>query len=262
MSLVLQNIAQAVRKKVELRKQALPLSKLQEKFPSKRIPLGFFKYFKADSINIIAEIKYQSPSEGNLKQTLGPVPLAAEYINSGARALSILTEEDHFGGKIGNLVAVRREFQKTPLLMKDFFIDEYQIYEAALAGADAILLIVALLDKATLVKFMNLAETLGLECLVEVHSEEELTVAKSIRAQLVGINNRNLKTLEVTMDIARSLAPLAPDFATLICESGISNGEQIKELRALGFSGFLVGSSLMKNASPGEALAALLKGAP
>ena len=146
--------------------------------------------------------------------------------------------------------------------MKDFFIDEYQIYEAALAGADAILLIVALLDKATLVKFMNLAETLGLECLVEVHSEEELTVAKSIRAQLVGINNRNLKTLEVTMDIARSLAPLAPDFATLICESGISNGEQIKELRALGFSGFLVGSSLMKNASPGEALAALLKGAP
>jgi indole-3-glycerol phosphate synthase len=200
-------------------------------------------------INIIAEIKRASPSKGVINNDVDINKIAKLYEQGGAAAISVLTEEDHFRGSVDDLRDVRSEVQ-IPILQKDFFIDEFQIFEAAVAGADAILLIVAALPAVRLIELQKIASDLGMDTIVEVHDENELEVAIEIGANIIGVNNRDLTTFDVSLDVSRRLIQQAPTNVPLISESGISSAEQIAELRELGYSGFLVGETLMRSHDP------------
>ena len=180
--------------------------------------------------------------------------VARNYENGGACAISVLTEEDKFRGSLEDLVTARKAVN-LPILRKDFIFDEFQIYEAAAAGADVILLIAAMLDDETLAKLHDLAEReLGLDALVEVHTLEEMERVKKIGAKIIGINNRDLQTFKVSLDVSRELIKHAPDDALMITESGLSTKEEITELRELGFAGFLIGETLMRSGNVAEEL--------
>ncbi len=194
---------------------------------------------------IIAEFKRASPSKGVINYQIDPAVTAAKYSAGGAAAISVLTEEDFFLGSLDDLRIVRAAVD-IPILRKDFVIDEFQVRESAAAGADAILLIVAALSIADLRVFHALAHEHGLDALVEVHNPAEMETAAAIGAKLIGVNNRDLKTFDVSLDVSRELIALAPADALLISESGISARAEIEELTSLGYSGFLVGESLMK----------------
>ena len=206
---------------------------------------------------LIAEIKRASPSQGPIAPDANPSQIAREYLASGASAISVLTEPTHFGGSIADLQSVRREHPEAVLLMKDFVIDPYQIYQARYFGADVVLLIVAMLDEPQLRDLHQLATGLGLSVLVEVHDQQEFATAHALGAPLIGINNRNLKTLKTDLDISRTLVKEKLPDTLLVAESGIENRQTIAEFRSLGFEGFLVGTSLMREKSPGAALAKL-----
>jgi indole-3-glycerol phosphate synthase len=213
---------------------------------------------QADRVNVIAEIKQRSPSKGIICEDFDPVRIAESYASGGAAALSVLCEEDFFGGSLAHLEAIRRCVD-LPLLRKDFIFDAYQLYESRVAGADAVLLIVAILEDELLAKLIGLANELGLEALVEVHSAEEMTRAARGGASIIGVNNRDLTTFTVDLDTSIQLAPLAPEGAILVSESGINTGPDIRRLRSAGFSGFLVGEHLMRAQDPGEALRRLIE---
>ncbi|MDQ3130420.1 MAG: indole-3-glycerol phosphate synthase TrpC [Acidobacteriota bacterium] len=207
-----------------------------------------------NQINIIAEIKRASPSKGVINDEIDVAEVARNYESGGACAISVLTEEDRFGGSLEDLITVRNAVE-LPLLRKDFIFDEFQIYEAADAGADIILLIAAMLDDETLTKLHGLAEReLGLDALVEVHTLEELERVKKIGAKIIGINNRDLHTFKVSLDVSRELIKHAPNDALMITESGLSTKAEILELRELGFSGFLIGETLMRSGNATEEL--------
>jgi indole-3-glycerol phosphate synthase len=209
-------------------------------------------------VNIIAEIKRASPSKGLIRGDVNPAELARLYAVGGAAAISVLTEEDHFLGSLDDLRAVR-EATSLPLLRKDFIFDEYQIYESAAAGADAILLIVAALDDESVVRFLGTAENeLGLNALVEVHTSEEMKRAAECGATLIGVNNRDLRTFEVSIETSVELARLAPSGAVRISESGLESAHDLRRLRALGYQGFLIGESLMRADKPDEMLRAII----
>lgn len=211
------------------------------------------------SVNIIAEIKRASPSKGLIRERVAPRELARAYEAGGASAISVLTEEDHFRGSLEDLREVRAAVA-LPLLRKDFIFDEYQVYEAAAAGADALLLIVAALDAETLTRLRRLAEDeLELDALVEVHTAEEMRAATECGARLVGVNNRDLRTFNVSLDVSLELARDAPADALLVSESGIGSAADIRRLRARGYQGFLIGETLMRSDSPEDALRALLE---
>ncbi len=210
-----------------------------------------------NQINIIAEIKRASPSKGVINDKIDVAEVAQHYEKGGACAISVLTEEDRFCGSLEDLRAARNAVN-LPILRKDFIFDEFQIYEAAESGADVILLIAAMLDDDVLQKLYRLAEVeLGLDALVEVHTLEELERVKKIGARIIGVNNRDLHTFEVSLDVSRELIKHAPDNALMITESGISNGDEIQELKSLGFSGFLIGETLMRSGNPFEMLKSL-----
>jgi indole-3-glycerol phosphate synthase len=205
-------------------------------------------------VNIIAEIKRASPSKGLIRGDINPAELARLYAVGGAAAISVLTEEDHFLGSLDDLRAVH-EATSLPLLRKDFVFDEYQIYESAASGADAILLIVAALDDESVMRFLGIAENeLGLDALVEVHSGEEMKRAAKCGATLIGVNNRDLRTFKVSIETSVELASLAPPEAVRISESGLESADDLRRLRALGYKGFLIGESLMRADKPDEAL--------
>jgi indole-3-glycerol phosphate synthase/phosphoribosylanthranilate isomerase len=207
-----------------------------------------------NGINIIAEIKRASPSRGIIKDNVDPAAIARIYENGGAKAISVLTEEDHFNGSMDDLRAAR-DAVSLPVLQKDFIFDEFQIYEAAAAGADAVLLIVAMLDDETLANLHGIAEDrLGMDALVEVHDRLELERSLSLGARLIGVNNRNLKTFDVSLDISRDLARSAPAGAVMVAESGLKSREDIMELKNLGFNGFLIGETLMRSPDPEKTL--------
>ncbi|HEV7859745.1 MAG TPA: indole-3-glycerol phosphate synthase TrpC [Pyrinomonadaceae bacterium] len=209
-------------------------------------------------LNIIAEVKRASPSQGLIRADVSPSLLALAYEAGGAAAVSVLTEEARFQGSLDDLREVRAAVS-IPLLRKDFIFDEFQLYEAAEAGADALLLIVAALDDETLERFRRLTEDdLGMDALVEVHTSEELRRALASGASLIGVNNRNLQTFEVSLDVSAQLAQEMPQGVTRISESGIRTGADLNNLRALGYHGFLIGESLMRAHDPGQALRALL----
>ena len=207
---------------------------------------------------IIAEVKRSSPSAGNIRAAEDAVSRAISYVRGGAAAISVLTEESHFGGSLDDLRQVSSAVA-APVLRKDFIFGEEQIYEAAIAGASAILLITALLTSEALDRLRSVAELhLHMDALVEVHTEEELRVARQCGATLIGVNNRNLATLTVSLDVSRSLAYKLHPGELVISESGISTRDQIDELETLGYRAFLIGESLMRADDPEQALAKLV----
>jgi len=215
-----------------------------------------------ERINVIAEIKRASPSKGVIRGNIDSAMLARAYETGGAAAISILTEVDYFYGSLDDLRSVRQSV-RLPLLRKDFIFDEYQVYESAAAGADALLLITAALEDGLLAQLRQMTEDeLRMDALVEVHTVEELNRAAKCGARIIGVNNRDLRTFEVSLETSLQLAPIAPADAVLISESGIESVEHIRRLRGFGYQGFLVGESLMRASDPGKALRALISGAP
>jgi indole-3-glycerol phosphate synthase len=210
-------------------------------------------------LNIIAEFKRRSPSKGIIRDLADPASIGQAYERGGAAAISVLTEQDYFGGSLDDLAEVRLK-TKLPLLRKDFIFDEYQVYEAAAAGADALLLIVAALADDQLRALRTTAEVIGMDALIEVHTSDELMRAIGSGARLIGVNNRDLRTFDVSLDTSVRLAREAPGNVLLISESGLRSRADLVQLQAEGFSGFLIGESLMRAEEPEVALRALVDG--
>jgi indole-3-glycerol phosphate synthase len=221
---------------------------------------AFRSVFEDDKrVNIIAEIKRASPSKGELGLNASVEDVCRAYSRGGAAALSVLTEEDHFHGSVRDLRAVRRSVA-LPILRKDFIFDEYQIYESADTGADALLLIAALLDDETLLRLRSIAEVeLGMDALVEVHTPEEMRRAADLGARLIGVNNRSLRTFDVSIEASLELINEAPSGALLISESGLKNAAEIKRLHSAGYRGFLIGESLIRAGNPEEFLRSIIE---
>jgi indole-3-glycerol phosphate synthase len=208
-------------------------------------------------IAIIAELKQASPSRGPLCTNYDPPAIARGYRQAGASALSVLTDREFFRGALEDLRKAKAA-SSLPVLRKDFTIDEYHLYEAAAAGADAVLLIVAILEPPELARLHSLSRTLGLDALVEVHTAEELQIALDAGAAMVGVNNRDLKTFEVSLDTSFRLIERIPDEAVAVSESGLRTAADLARLRAAGFDAFLIGERFMTEPDPGAALANLL----
>ncbi len=219
----------------------------------------FKKALQSHSPAIIAEIKKASPSAGVIRPDFDPAKIAREYSESGAAALSVITEVQHFQGGLEILASLRWD-SPLPMLRKDFIIDRYQIIEARHAGADAVLLIAVLLEDETLKNLRIEAERHGMEALVEVHNELELERALASGASLIGVNNRDLRTFEVSLDVALHLAAKLPEGVLAVAESGIRTREDVRRLSDAGYTGFLVGEQLMRAPSPGKALKELIEG--
>jgi indole-3-glycerol phosphate synthase len=254
----LSTIAGHVRGQVERRRRETPVSALRDR-PLFHAPArGFAAALKGHSRRIVAEIKRASPSKGLIRKDFDPVAIARDYAAHGARAISVLTEERFFQGSLVDLERIREAVQ-VPLLRKDFMLDPYQLIEAKSYGADAVLFIAALLDPTLLRELREQATALSLDALVEVHSEDELSAAVEAGAQLLGINNRDLKTFEVSLATTEKLAPLVPAGTPAVCESGIDSLEQIRRVEKLGIHVFLIGESLMRAPEPGKKLSELLE---
>jgi indole-3-glycerol phosphate synthase len=254
---VLDKIIEAKRARVEVAKQAVSEAQLLEEAIQVRRSAKRHALLEAlgdgDRINIIAEFKRRSPSKGVIRENADAASIARSYQSAGAAAISVLTEEEYFGGSLEDLRAARAAVS-LPLLRKDFIVDEYQVYESAAAGADALLLIVAALDDETLARLITITEEeLGMDALVEVHTKEEMDRAAAVGARLIGVNNRDLRTFDVSTETSIELAPFAPADAILVSESGLSPDELCK-LRDVGYGGFLVGEALMRADDPGRQL--------
>ena len=226
-------------------------------------PHRLLRALEADlpQLKIIAEFKRKSPSLGIIRDGLSAGDVARHYEQGGASAISVLTDEEYFGGSLEDLSAARSS-AKLPVLRKDFIIDPIQIYEAAIAGADAVLLIVAALDDALLRKLREVAEDeLGLDALVEVHTSDELRRALDAGAKIIGANNRDLKTFQISLNTSERLIAETPPDSIMISESGLQNAESLCRLRSLGFRGFLIGEALMRAGDPETALRDLIAAA-
>ena len=230
------------------------IAKKRERLREARGSHAFRTALQQDGINIIAEFKRRSPSKGMIREGADPIEIARAYQAGGAMAMSVLTEEDYFAGSLDDLRQVKSAVE-LPVLRKDFIVDEYQVYESAVAGADAILLIVAALDDESLSRLRRLAEDeLGMDALVEVHTSEEMKRAAACGAKLIGVNNRDLRTFQVSLDTSLSLAREAPSEALLISESGLNNAADLQRLYDAGYHGFLIGETLMRADDPAAAL--------
>lgn len=259
---ILEEIIVARKRRVELAKQTRPPDLLHceaEAARRSRQPHKFLQAFANGSrLNIIAEFKRRSPSKGIIRADVDPVSIARAYEQGGAAAISVLTEEDYFSGSLADLTVIRHA-TNLPLLRKDFIVDQYQVYEAAAAGADALLLIVAALSDQQLLELRTVTENeLGLDALVEVHTGEELSRAVSAGAKLIGVNNRDLRTFAVSLATSVELARSAPADVVLISESGLHTRADLLSLQGEGVRGFLIGETLMRAARPAEALRVLL----
>lgn len=252
---ILDRIVDAKVIRLEEAKRRVPLARLAK--TTNRGTTSLVAALTRSGINIIAEIKQRSPSKGIIREDFDPVRIAETYANGGAAALSVLCEEDFFGGSLDHLEAIRHRVA-LPLLRKDFIFDEYQIYESASAGADGVLLIVAILGDELLARLIVLARELGLQALVEVHSADEMNRAARAGAFMIGVNNRDLTTFNVDLETSVRLVAQAPKAAILVSESGIHGGQDIRRLKSAGFNGFLVGEHLMRASNPGDALAQLI----
>jgi indole-3-glycerol phosphate synthase len=256
---LLDTIVAATRRIVSTREAAVPLRELERRSAERSpTPLSLLRALTSGAKpRVIAECKRRSPSRGVLRRDYDPAAIATAYERAGAAAISVLTEPTFFDGSLEHLTAVRA-VAKVPVLRKDFIVSEYQIVEARAAGADAVLLIVAALDQDDLVRLLAAARTRGLDALVEVHNQDELERAAAAGADLVGVNSRNLRTLEVTLDVTHALAPKIPRGIVKVAESGLRTREDIAALVADGYDAFLVGERLMTAPDPGAALRALL----
>lgn len=254
---VLGRIVARTRERLHERLLQRPLDEMLATAPTPGTRRPFTEALGRDGVNVIAEFKRRSPSKGALREDLTPKEVAQAYEAAGAVALSVLTEEDFFGGHIGDLRQARAA-TRLPTLRKDFVVDPYQVWEAWIAGADAVLLIVAALGEKDLRKLLDTALEAGLDALVEVHDETELDTALACGARLVGVNNRDLRTLVVSLDTALRIAPRIPDDVVAVAESGITTGADVRRLRGAGYDAFLVGEHFMTAPDPGRAVANLL----
>jgi len=260
---LLETIVAATRRIVDVRQQREPLAVLAKRSEAGAPRSGAFAAAlgRLDRINIIAECKRRSPSRGVLRAAYDAVAIAKRYAEVGAAAISVLTEPTFFDGALEHLSAVRHAIEATsvPLLRKDFVVSEYQLYEARANGADAVLLIVAALSPQELQSLAAAARSLGLDVLVEVHNADELSVALDSDASVIGVNNRNLRTLEVDVHASEALIARMPPGIVAISESGLKSADDITRLRTLGYRGFLVGERFMTEEDPGAGLARLLE---
>lgn len=221
-------------------------------------PKDFLGAISKKGINLIAEIKRKSPSAGIIRKDFDVKLLAKTYEKSGARAISVLTDKKYFGGTIGDLIEVRKH-TKLPILRKDFIIDRKQIYESRVAGADAILLIARILSKKNLADFLALAHKLGMYCLVEVHNKPELKKALASGAKIIGINNRNLDSLDVNLNTTAALKKIMPKSIISVSESGIKTRSDVINLANKGINAILVGESILKNGNVSKKISELIK---
>ncbi len=256
---ILERIVEVRRRAVEISRQTLPVAKLEERLLAASPPRDFTAALSRQGLNVISELKRASPSRGVLRQEFNPAALASAFEAAGAVALSVLTEPDFFQGGLEHL-AIARSVAGLPVLRKDFIFDPYQLFEARAAGADAVLLIVAILGTKELKGLLALSRDLGLAALVEVHSEDELARALDAGAEIIGVNNRDLTTFEVNPEVSLRLIEKIPDNVTAVSESGLRTHADLENLRAAGFDAFLVGEHLMQSPDPGHALRRLLQG--
>jgi indole-3-glycerol phosphate synthase len=256
---LLATIVAATRRIVEVRQAEQSLAVLEARAAAMPSRAGRFvsALSRADRVNVIAECKRRSPSKGVLRQDYDPVAIATGYAAAGAAAISVLTEPTFFDGALEHLAAVRAAVE-TPLLRKDFIVSEYQLCEAKVAGADAALLIVAALPLEALTRLHRFASAIGLDVLVEVHDAGELALALQIGARVVGVNNRNLKTLSIDLQASDALISSIPREVVAVSESGLRTSDDLARLRALGYRAFLIGERFMGAADPGTALRELL----
>jgi indole-3-glycerol phosphate synthase len=256
---LLEIIVAGTRRIVEVREAAQPLATLAERAGAQPLRAGrFFGALSvADEVNVIAECKRRSPSKGVLRDDYDPVAIATAYADAGAAAISVLTEPTFFDGALEHLSAVRAAVD-IPVLRKDFIVSEYQLLEAKIAGADAILLIVAALRPAELKVLHDHATRHGLDALVEVHDARELAIAVDVGARIIGVNNRNLRTLQVDVHASDQLIAQMPRDVVAVSESGLQSAGDLLRLKALGYRAFLIGERFMTAAEPGSALKALI----
>lgn len=245
--MILDKILDEKKNEVAARKAMLPIRELKSRVSDAPVPLDFMRRLarnKAGIPAVIAEVKKASPSKGVIRPDFDPEAIAMSYEAAGASAISVLTDEKFFQGSLNFLRQVKKTVS-LPVIRKDFIIDEYQVYEARAAGADAILLIVAALEKDTINQLMNRAAEIGMQCLVEVHNEQEMETAIDVGAPLIGINNRNLQTFEVSLDTTARLLPMIPRAKT-VSESGIFTRDDMKRLGEMGVDAVLIGEALMR----------------
>jgi indole-3-glycerol phosphate synthase len=257
---ILEEILAYKREEVAAAKRTTPLNRLQDMPGYVRQTRSLRSALTAKGPVVIAEVKKASPSKGVIRPDFDHLKIAESYVRNGAAALSVLTDEKFFQGSLRYLAEIR-ERTTVPLLRKDFIIEAYQVHEARAYGADAILLIAAALEPEQLSALHGEAERLGLDVLVEVHSAEELDALRGVGISIVGVNNRDLRTFETSLDVTVRLASRIPEGALLVSESGIRYGADVAMLMSHGVNAVLVGESLMKAADPGLALAELLEGA-
>ena len=254
---ILSEIIANKRFEVDLQKQAISIEQLQEGINEVPAARSMKQALASSDSGIIAEFKRRSPSKGWIKQEARHEEIVPSYVAAGASALSILTDEKFFGGSLKD-IRTARPLVDVPIIRKDFIIDEYQLYQAKIVGADAVLLIAAALNQEKCQELAEQAHELGLEVLLEIHSAEELPYINS-KIDMIGINNRNLGTFFTDVENSFRLAGQLPQDAVLVSESGISDPEVVKRLRTAGFRGFLIGETFMKTPQPGETLQNFLK---
>lgn len=252
--MILSKLADAARVRVERAKERQPLLGIKRQACTmEKGTFAFEKALRQDGMSFICEVKKASPSKGVIAEAFPYLEIAKEYEAAGAAAISVLTEPEHFLGQDAYLKEIARTVQ-TPVLRKDFTVDAYQIYEAKILGASAVLLICALLDTDILKEYIAICKTLGLSALVEGHSEEELHSALEAGATVIGVNNRDLRTFEVDIGLCQRLRPLVPPEMTFVAESGIKTRDDVKRLEDAGVDAVLIGEALMREADKRKAL--------
>ncbi|MFK5971871.1 MAG: indole-3-glycerol phosphate synthase TrpC [Flavobacteriaceae bacterium] len=255
---ILEKITLDKRKEVDLKKLIIPVTQLEASVLFERETISLANALRHSVSGIIAEHKRRSPSKSVINQSLSVQDVATGYESAGVCGMSILTDGKYFGGSLDDLLLARASVQ-LPLLRKEFIIDEYQIIEAKAHGADVILLIAAILPKEEIKTFSELAKSLHLDVLLEVHNEEELHKSIMPSLDMLGVNNRNLKTFEVSLDTSKTLSECIPNDFVKVSESGISSVEAIKDLKQYGYQGFLIGENFMKTDNPGESATNFIK---
>ena len=256
---ILKEIVAAKRLEVESLKAEMPVAQLERRIEAQKPALNLAGALMGDSVSVLAEVKKASPTAGLLTDNFDPAALARDYADNGAAAVSVLTNAAHFQGSIRDLEAVHEAVNSTgtPVLRKEFVFDDYQVYESRAYGADAILLIVSILTPHRLRELMDLARRFWMQCLVEVHDDEELRQALDAGAEIVGINNRDLRTFTTDLEVTERLAPSIPADKIIVSESGISRREHVLRVGRAGAHAVLVGEALVAADDPGAKLRSL-----
>ncbi|MGC2417533.1 MAG: indole-3-glycerol phosphate synthase TrpC [Candidatus Acidiferrales bacterium] len=258
---ILDRIVEARRESIAHRKRVLPDVALKLAVGKADAPRDFAGALSRAGFNVIAELKKASPSRGVIREDYAPADLAPKLENAGAAALSVLTEEEFFSGSLADLKTARKAVQ-IPVLRKDFIVDPWQVWETRAAGADAFLLIAAILSDETLRELLELGRSLGMEPLVEVHTREEVARAIAVGARIIGVNNRDLRNFNVRVETSLELVEAIPEDCIAVSESGLRTHDDLARLRGAGFDAFLIGEHLMKEPDPAVPLRALIGSDP